>query len=205
LIIVHASSLYEEPSKIISTIIEVIEKEGGRVKNIVGNTAGGIVGGRYVDSIQTIEAEAVPAVSVTLLTLPEVEVKTFYWNDCPEANDVSNVDDWKKFMGMDGFCKDKPEEEEPVFMLIPSPAFQNNLDDLLQGISHAYPSSQTFGGIASTVSSLSRARIFAYEEGGNTAAYGNGCVGVGFCGDLRVDTMIAQGAKPGKLSGWTCA
>ena len=96
-------------------------------------------------------------------------------------------------------------------MLLPSPAFQTSLDDLLSGLNFAFPSSQTFGGVASTVSSLSRARIFAYTSprnadaggGGSTtstapesSSYGDGCVGVAMSGDVRADTMIAQGAKP---------
>eukprot|EP00804_Cyclotella_cryptica_P014961 CCRYP_000576-RB/>CCRYP_000576-RB protein AED:0.08 eAED:0.08 QI:887/1/1/1/0.83/0.85/7/270/785 len=105
---------------------------------------------------------------------------------------------WKRFMGMAGGSGEE-EEEDPVFMIIPSPAFQNDLDDLLRGLQYAFPNGQTFGGIASTVSSLSRARIFAYSavDGSSApAVYGNGCVGVAFSGDIRVDTMIAQGAKP---------
>ncbi|EJK47995.1 hypothetical protein THAOC_33249, partial [Thalassiosira oceanica] len=94
----------------------------------------------------------------------------------------------------------------------PSPAFQTSLDDLLRGLNFAFPSSQTFGGVASTVSSLSRARIFAYtfprdaaDGGGGVvtasttpegSSHGDGCVGVAMSGDVRADTMIAQGAKP---------
>eukprot|EP00804_Cyclotella_cryptica_P005733 CCRYP_000075-RA/>CCRYP_000075-RA protein AED:0.02 eAED:0.02 QI:671/1/1/1/0/1/2/360/299 len=201
-------SLYEEPSKIIPTILQAIQQAGGNVKHIVGNTAGGVIGARYTDACYPVEAEAVPALSVTLASLPDVRVRTFYWNDVPEFDEgmTRGIDpeSWKRFMGMAGGSgneeeKEEEEEEDPVFMIIPSPGFQNDLDDLLRGLQYAFPNGQTFGGIASTVSSLSRARIFAYSavDGSSAPAmYGNGCVGVAFSGDIRVDTMIAQGAKP---------
>jgi small ligand-binding sensory domain FIST len=194
LAIVHASSLYEEPSKIISHVLDSIQAEGGQVKHIVGNTAGGIIGSNYDMGCKPVECEAVPAVSVTLASLPDVNIQTFYWNDVPEFEGGYDPNNWKRFMGMNQVN----DEEEPIFMVIPSPAFQNDLDDLLSGLNHAFPSGQTFGGIASTVSSLSRARIFAYsaQDGSMPAVYGNGCVGVAFSGDVKVDTMIAQGAKP---------
>jgi len=206
LAIVHASSLYEEPSKIIPTILQVIRRAGGHVKHVVGNTAGGVIGARYVDACHPVEAEAVPALSVTLASLPDVRVRTFYWDDVPEFDGGMtrgmDPDTWKRVMGMappSAGGSEGEDEEDPVFMIIPSPAFQNDLDDLLRGLQYAFPNGQTFGGIASTVSSLSRARIFAHStvDGSSPpAVYGNGCVGVAFSGDVRVDTMIAQGAKP---------
>ena len=120
---------------------------------------------------------------------------------------------WKQDVGLGGYGAGADDgsapADEPIFMLIPSPAFQTSLDDLLRGLRYAYPSSRTFGGVASTVSSLSRARIFAYSRdasagrGSTTSStipggssHGDGCVGVAMTGDVRADTMIAQGAKP---------
>jgi len=257
LAIVAASSLYEEPSTIVPTLVKVVEASSGLygyggVKNLVGGTAGGVIGSRSLSSVpsskimttndeggedggavvggecQPVEAEATPAISVTLALLPDVEVRTFHLNkqDVPEFDgDFTRsdyaVEEWKRSVGLAGFGTEKKEgeesnskpsededEDEPVFMVIPSPAFQNNLDDFLRGLQFAYPTGQTFGGIASTVSSLSRARIYAWSSNGANSAsggsssspsnsvYGDGCVGVALKGDLRVDTMIAQGAKP---------
>ena len=134
-------------------------------------------------------------------------MRTFYWNDVPEFDGEMtrgmDPEGWKRVMGMTALAGGEEEKNEgdPAFMIIPSPAFQNDLDDLLRGLQYAFPEGQTFGGIASTVSSLSRARIFAYSDGDGSSApavYGNGCVGVAFSGDVTVDTMIAQGAKPGE-------
>ena len=245
LAIVVASSLYEEPSKIIPTVIKVVEASSGlygysRVKHLVGGTAGGVIGSKVSDpsssssntndnkdgamkECQPIEAESTPGISITLSLLPNVNIQTFHINkeDVPQYDgDMTRTNElakkqWKEEMGLQHFGAAKPtyaenevttkegeeEEDEPVFMIIPSPAFQNNLDDFLHGLQFVYPNSQTFGGVASTVSSLSRARIFAYSATGAEGSpegsiYGDGCVGVGLVGDIQVDTMIAQGAKP---------
>ena len=71
-------------------------------------------------------------------------------------------------MGLGGFGGDDRDDDDggdggPVFMVLPSPAFQNDLGGFLDGLRVAYPRGKTFGGIASTVSSLSRARVFAYS------------------------------------------
>ena len=117
---------------------------------------------------------------------------------------------WKQSVGLDGYDvqgssstdddnkKDGDDKDGSVFFLLPSPAFQNDLDDFLRGLEFFYQGSTIFGAIASTVSSLSRARLFRYDvndpEGIQTLA--DGCVGVGMNGDIKVKTMIAQGAKP---------
>ncbi|KAL7541300.1 hypothetical protein ACHAXR_010793 [Thalassiosira sp. AJA248-18] len=243
LAIVMASSLYDEPSKVVPTVIKVVEASSGlygygAVRHLVGGTAGGVIGSRCSSGAssskkssgassddddessatqqrecQPIEAEATPAISVTLALLPDVELQTFHIDgkDVPEYDGEMTrskyaVKEWKENAGLGGFGaaaddeKKEEDDDEPVFMVIPSPAFQKDLDDFLQGLQFAFPNGQTFGGIASTVSSLSRARIFAYSANQNGGAassiHGDGCVGLALRGDIRVDTMIAQGAKP---------
>jgi small ligand-binding sensory domain FIST len=94
------------------------------------------------------------------------------------------------------------QSDIPYALLIPSPAFQNKLDTFLTGLSSIIPKSQVVGGIASTVSSLSRPRLYQYSsevaEGGGSldnSTFANGCVGVVMRGDLEVDTLFAPGAK----------
>lgn len=238
LAIVVASSLYEEPSKIVPTLIKVVEASSGlygysAVKHLVGGTAGGIIGSKSLTTssntddnneavmkeCQPIEAEATPAISITLSLLPNVELQTFHVNkeDVPEYDgdltrgseyakeqwkeEVLGLKDFDNSLQDDSDEEEKDDKDEPIFMVIPSPAFQNSLDDFLRGLQFVYPNGLTFGGIASTVSSLSRARIFAYSSQGTTGSpesstYGDGCVGVAMKGDIKVDLMIAQGAKP---------
>ena len=60
------------------------------------------------------------------------------------------------------------------------------------------PSTTTFGALASTVSSLSRARLFRFDEKDpySSQTLGDGCVGVVLSGDVQFRVMVAQGAKP---------
>ena len=120
--------------------------------------------------------------------------------DVPDDVGRLSQETFKRAIGLGSFDVKEEDAEtgSPAFMLIPSPAFQNNLDDLLLGLQHAFPDSTTFGGIASTVSSLSRARLFRYDANDSQCiqTLADGCVGVAMQGDLQVKTMIAQGAKP---------
>ena len=165
----------------------------------MGNTAGGVIGSKFDTTLQQaggvspIECESLPAVSVTLASLPDVTISTHFWEEAPEFDSIHNddVSTWKEQMGLHS------ADDDSIFMIVPSPAFQNELSDLLSGLHVAFPRGRTFGGIASTVSSLSRARIFAHSvEKGSPAIYGSGCVGLVLSGDVTVDCMIAQGAKP---------
>ena len=72
------------------------------------------------------------------------------------------------------------------------------MDEFLIGLQYAFPSCIAFGGIASTVSSLSRARLFRYDalDSHCIQTLADGCVGVAMQGDLDIRTMVAQGAKP---------
>ena len=62
----------------------------------------------------------------------------------------------------------------------------------------AFPDSTIFGGIASTVSSLSRARLFRYDATDSNLCntLGDGCVGIAIAGDFKTKVMVSQGAKP---------
>ncbi|CAJ1947795.1 unnamed protein product [Cylindrotheca closterium] len=165
-----------------------------------------------IRSCLPIEREGVPGVSVTLCILPDVQVQSFHVEGDDVPDDVGRVEPeiWKRAVGLGGFeavpyalpedysSAEDAEDKDAAFFLLPSPAFQNDLDELLRGLEINYPSSHIFGAIASTVSSLSRARLFRYQasdpDGIQTLA--DGCLGVALSGDLRIKTMIAQGAKP---------
>lgn len=117
-------------------------------------------------------------------------------DDVPDDFGRMSSDSWKQSVGLGGF--DGPtEDDNSAFFLLPSPAFQPDLDDLLRGLEAQFPTSQVFGAIASTVSSLSRARLFRHEASEECIqTLADGCVGVALTGDIQLKTMIAQGAKP---------
>mmetsp|Transcript_45248 Transcript_45248/g.109517 ORF Transcript_45248/g.109517 Transcript_45248/m.109517 type:complete len:985 (+) Transcript_45248:203-3157(+) len=164
-----------------------------------------------IRSCLPIEGEGVPGVSVTLCILPDVEVQSFHVEGDDVPDDIGRLDPeiWKRAVGLSGFEaapyalpeeseSQDAEDKDAAFFLLPSPAFQNDLDELLRGLEMNFPSSHIFGAIASTVSSLSRARLFRYQasDPDDIQTLADGCLGVALSGDLRVKTMIAQGAKP---------
>ena len=129
--------------------------------------------------------------------------------DVPDDYARLPVDMYKSIVGLKGFGGQQQQQQQQqvedgnrpdnaAFCLLPSPSFQTDLDEFLRGLEFHFPSSSSFGGIASTVSSLSRARLFRYDASDSQASttYGDGCVGVGLSGDIAVRPMIAQGAKP---------
>ena len=171
-----------------------------------------------------VETEGVPGVSVTLALLPDVDVSTFHVLSEDVPDDVGRVptQEWNNAIGLRdmGASRSDDDGDEPIFLLLPSPAFQSDLDDLLHGISVHHPHSSVIGGVASTVSSLSRAQLFRYDSADPNAqlTLGDGCIGAVLNGDmlkfprcsLRVPSLSAESIAllvarkaPSALSCWT--
>jgi indole-3-glycerol phosphate synthase len=152
-----------------------------------------------------LEQEGVPGVSVVFCLLPDVKIHTFHvvGDDVPDDYGRMSSQAWKRSVGLPFSGSERGEggeEESQAVFLLPSPAFSNELDDLLRGMELNLPGCKIFGATASTVSSLSRARLFRHDateaEGTSVQTLADGCVGVVLSGDIEVQTMIAQGAKP---------
>jgi len=155
-----------------------------------------------------VEREGVPGVSVVLSILPDVRLRTFYvtGDDVPDDYENISCESWKKSIGLSSTptpqSEDQSSDNEPAVMVFPSPAMSNELDEFLRGMEKHLPGCNIFGSVASTVSSLSRARLFRYdaemENSGHAVVQtlADGCVGVVMEGDITVQTMIAKGAKP---------
>mmetsp|Transcript_20918 Transcript_20918/g.45604 ORF Transcript_20918/g.45604 Transcript_20918/m.45604 type:complete len:1053 (+) Transcript_20918:262-3420(+) len=148
-----------------------------------------------------LETEGILGVSVTLALLPDVKVSTFHVLSDDVPDDVGRITsrEWNNAVGLTGYAgTDDERAEVPVFLLLPSPGFQSDLGELLHGLSVHHPNASIIGGIASTVSSLSRAQLFRYDAAEPNAQniLGDGLVGVVMNGDIQVETMLAQGAKP---------
>ncbi|CAB9499032.1 Indole-3-glycerol phosphate synthase [Seminavis robusta] len=217
LAVIFVSSLYDgtfSPSLVVPSLLDAASSYGGVIQHVIGSTAGGVVGSvantaaqaqKAKSNCRPAELEGTLGVSVCLFQLPGVELQTFHvlGDDVPDDYARFPASMWKQAVGLTGFGGTDDDEQDddddsPVFMLLPSPGFQNDLDDLLQGIQANFPHSSTFGALASTVSSLSRARLFRYDvtDKQNMQTLGDGCVGIAMKGDIQIRTMVAQGAKP---------
>jgi len=225
--IVYVSSIYDgqcSPTKIIPAIIDSIrEKSNNSLQKLIGCSAGGLIGSKLSSaSISTVESEGEAGVTISLCVLPDTQIQTFHLleDDIPEELSLSRLSPsaWKTAVGMSHLASkfgsgsspipvvddvdddDVDAESDPVsFMLLPSPSFQNDLDDFLKGMKMAFgPASTVFGAVSSTVSSLSRAKLFRYDVDypDSIQALTEGCIGVAMTGDVEFKVMLAQGSKP---------
>lgn len=217
LAVVSVSSLYDgnaSPSLVVPTILEAASSYGTGVQHLVGSTCGGFISSspreqtiaddddettqqkKKKATCAPVEREGVPGVSVVLSILPDVRLRTFHVDDVPDDYGKMTSDSWKESIGL--LSSSDEDDDEPVAMVFPSPAMTNDLDDLLKGMDTHLPGCRIFGSVASTVSSLSRARLFRYDVNDDTQVQtlADGCVGVVMEGDIALRTMIAKGAKP---------
>lgn len=218
--IVYISSLYDgqcSPTKIVPAIIASVDGTHRSLQKLIGCSAGGLVGSKHSSSqsssssssspsISTVESEGEAGVTISLCVLPDTQIQTFHSleDDIPDELVISSLtpEAWKQSVGMSHLKtgSDSADNDHDVsFMLLPSPSFQNELDDFLKGMKMVFgPASTIFGAISSTVSSLSRAKLFRYDvdEPDSVQALTEGCIGVAMTGDVEFKVMLAQGSKP---------
>ncbi|WP_421657859.1 FIST signal transduction protein [Leptothermofonsia sp. ETS-13] len=147
---------------------------------LIGCGGGGVIGMNSYGETQEVEGE--PALTLTLATLPGVEVHPFHLaaEDLPDMD--SPPDSWVEMVGA-------PVTEQPHFILLADP-FSSKINDLLQGLDFAYPGAVKVGGLASG------------SGGGNTGLFCNyrlyreGTVGVALSGNIVLETIVAQGCRP---------
>jgi indole-3-glycerol phosphate synthase len=180
----------------------------------------------------TVESEGVAAIAISFLVLPSTTIRTFHLTgeDLPDDGGASmSPQQWKECAGMsrigsesdtdtdtdtDDDTDDDTDNDKYSFMILPAPSFQKVQDEFLRGLQTSFPHSTTFGAIASTVSSLSRAKLFRYEyeydvdrpdgdvnvnvtsASASASALTEGCVGIAMRGDVELKVMLAQGSKP---------
>lgn len=217
---IYVTSIYDNqfsPSQIVPAVLTEIKNyyQGEDVvQNLIGCYSGGTVGSKLNmqkgDShnsklCSTMESEGVPGVVVTLCVLPDTKIKTFHilGDDVPDDFVGFDLKSWKNAIGLRNFdlhgSNEVGKAAAPSFMILSSPSFQIDLDNFLRTMKMCFGKDHTmFGAIASTVSSLSRARLFRYDvdEPGCIQTLADGCVGVAMSGDVQFNAMVAQGAKP---------
>jgi len=151
------------------------------IPNLVGCSGGGVVG--MTSERIPREVENAPAVSLSVASMPGVEVHSFYLasDDLPDLD--SPPQDWIDLIGV-------APKENPQFILMADP-FSSSVNDLLQGLDFAYPESVKVGGMASVDSFNRVSGLFC-----NGTLHSEGIVGVALWGDVVLDTIVAQGCRP---------
>jgi small ligand-binding sensory domain FIST len=143
---------------------------------LLGCSAGGVIGGGH-------EVEERPGLALTAAHLPDVDLRPvrLSGDDLPDADAPPAA--WHAALGA-------APDPVPHFVLLADP-FTCPVEHLLAGLDYAYPSSVKVGGLAS-----------AAQRPGDNVLYSNdtvqrqGVVGVALAGDVRVDTVVAQGCRP---------
>jgi small ligand-binding sensory domain FIST len=142
---------------------------------LLGCSAGGVIGGGH-------EIEGRPGLSLTVATLPGVDVVPFHleMSDLPDSADRAAR---ARAVGVS-------PASAPHFVLLPDP-FTFDSERCLRALDEAYPAAQKIGGLASGGRQAGANALFL-----RSAVHRSGAVGVILSGDIEVETIVAQGCRP---------
>lgn len=143
---------------------------------LLGCSAGGVIAaGR--------ELEQRPGVALVGASLPGVRLRGFYLDDGVQARMLAGLENWSDLLGVDA-------TGQPAFVLIPEP-FSCDASAYLHGLDLAYPDAAKIGGLASGGDGPGAHALFLNEH-----CHRGGLVGLALSGNLRMDTVVAQGCRP---------
>jgi small ligand-binding sensory domain FIST len=136
---------------------------------LVGCSAGGVIGGGK-------EIEQRPGLSLTVAALPQVNLGPFHLT-------AENVAEWQRRIA-------PAPAADRHFLLLADP-FTFSPEPFLRDLDRVYPAGSKIGGLASGGRQPGENALFLGHE-----TLGAGIVGVALCGDIEVDTIVAQGCRP---------
>lgn len=142
---------------------------------VLGCTAGGVLGGDH-------ELEGIPGVSLAAACLPDVVLHPFTVTPDELAGDLG-PDAWREKTGA-------APADRPVGLLLPEP-FSCDVTTLVASLNAAYPALPLIGGLASGTQHASEQALFLNDE-----VRAEGAVGLFLTGNVRMDTLVAQGCRP---------
>ena len=147
-----------------------------RPRFLLGCSAGGVIGDGH-------EVEHRAAVALMGARLPGVTITPFHFNqdDVPQPGAPAAA--WQHAIAV-------AEADDPNFILLPDP-YTIDVQSILDGLDRAWPRAPKVGGLAS---GGTRAGTQALFHGGEVSR--GGIAGVALCGDIEVDTVVAQGCRP---------
>ena len=153
---------------------------------VIGCGGGGIVG--MSNDQQPMEIEGNPALSLTVMSLPNVQVIPFQVKaeDLPDLDSPQNK--WWDMIGVG-------MEEKPNFILLSDP-FSAKINELLEGLDFAYPGAVKIGGLASSRAMGIGSGLFYFNgDKKEEMLINEGTVGVAVTGNLKIESIVAQGCR----------
>ena len=148
-------------------------------KHWLGCCGGGVIGTNAEGAAQEIEHQ--PAISVTLLTLPETEIELFSLKSEALPDLDGSRQSWIDWAGV------APDGGHSMLLFLDPTC--SAINDLISGLDFAYPEAQKIGGIAGQHSA---------QHGSLLLGDGvvEGAIGCLIRGAWRIDPVVAQGCKP---------
>ncbi len=154
---------------------------------LIGCSGGGVIGTKNPNQI--IELEGKPALSLTVASLPGVNVQAFRLTPETLPDLDSSPDTWHELVGVSS-------QKQPQFILLSDP-FSPGINDLLAGLDFAYSDSVKVGGLASTgVMGVQSALFYHTPDSSDLGLYHQGTVGLALSGEIMVESIVAQGCRP---------
>ena len=151
------------------------------VENLIGCSGGGVIG-------EGKEVENRPAVSITGAILPDVHLNFFHVDDADLPTPDDGPASWEEIVGVNA-------DQKPHFVVLPDP-FTIHADSLVAGLDFAFNEGVKIGGLASGGMSAGANALFLGKD-----VYHSGAVGMAMYGNVKVDTIVAQGCRPIGQSG----
>lgn len=151
------------------------------VQHFIGCGGNGVIGPTQAGD--TTEVEEEPGITLTLASLPGVDIQTFhvYEDELPDPD--SSPLTWTELLEVD-------PAHQPHFILFADPS-SSKINDLLQGLDYAYPQAVKIGGLTSGRTAWNGSGLFCDDQ-----LYHEGTVGVALSGNIMVETIVAQGCRP---------
>ena len=142
----------------------------------IGCSGNGVIGNAK-------EIEHRPGLSLSAAILPDVAIQSFYVEDedLPDGDDSPHK--WEDLIGVKA-------TEKPDFIILADP-FSMRGPNLVKGLDYAFPGSTVIGGIASGGHQPGENTLFL-----NQKHVAKGIVGIALHGNVRIDTIVAQGCRP---------
>ena len=142
----------------------------------IGCSGNGVIGNAK-------EIEHRPGFSLSAAILPDVVIQSFHVKDedLPDGDDSPHK--WEDLIGVKA-------TEKPNFIILADP-FSMRGQNLVNGLDYAFPGSTVIGGIASGGHQPEENTLFL-----NQKHVAKGIVGVALHGNVRIDTIVAQGCRP---------
>jgi len=143
---------------------------------VAGCSAGGIIGGGQ-------EIENRPAISISAAVLPGVSLHPFHTDTQDLPDEDASPEVWRHWLDVDKVA-------DPQFMILADP-FSAQVEPFLNGLDYAFPQSPKIGGLASGGRRAGENALFL-----NNQIFTSGLLCIGFAGNIRIDTIVAQGCRP---------